>query len=119
MKYVKQILIILGIALAGELLRAVIPLPIPGSIYGLAILFFLLFCNLLKPEQIQDAGKLLIDLMPLMFIPAGVGLMKDWQAFAPLLLPASVITVVSTLAVTAVSAGTTRFIRRRRERRTI
>ena len=73
----------------------------------------------LKPEQIQDAGKLLIDLMPLMFIPAGVGLMKDWQAFAPLLLPASVITVVSTLAVTAVSAGTTRFIRRRRERRTI
>ena len=119
MKYIKQILIILGIALAGELLRALIPLPIPGSIYGLAILFFLLFRKILKPEQIQDVGKLLIDLMPLMFIPAGVGLMEDWQAFYPLLLPASFITVISTLAVTAVSAGTTRFFRHRREHRTL
>ena len=119
MKYVKQILIILGIALAGEFLRALIPLPIPGSIYGLIILFFLLFRKILKPEQIQDVGKLLIDLMPLMFIPAGAGLMEDWQAFYPLLFPASFITVVSTLAVTAVSAATTRFFRHRRERRII
>ena len=34
MKYVKQFLIIIGISLAGEILKYILPLPIPASIYG-------------------------------------------------------------------------------------
>ena len=37
MKYVKQFLIILAISLIGELLKYVLPLPIPASIYGMVI----------------------------------------------------------------------------------
>ena len=39
MKYLKQIGIILGITFIGEILNYLIPLPIPASIYGMAILF--------------------------------------------------------------------------------
>ena len=42
MKYVKQFLIILAISLIGELLKYVLPLPIPASIYGMVILFICL-----------------------------------------------------------------------------
>ena len=38
MKYIKQFGIILLISFLGEILRAVIPLPIPASIYGLVLM---------------------------------------------------------------------------------
>ena len=40
---------------------------------------------------------------PLMFIPAGVGLMKSWGVLKPLVVPVLAITVVSLIAVMAVS----------------
>ena len=48
MKYVKQFLIILAVSLAGEILKYVLPLPIPASIYGMAILFTALMTGLIK-----------------------------------------------------------------------
>ena len=42
MKYVKQCLIILVISLIGEMLKYLIPLPIPASIYGMILLFALM-----------------------------------------------------------------------------
>ena len=39
MKYFKQFFIILGVSFAGEFLGQQIPLPIPGSIYGLVLMF--------------------------------------------------------------------------------
>ena len=38
MKYVFQFARIMGFCLAGELLHAVLPLPIPAGIYGLVLL---------------------------------------------------------------------------------
>ena len=39
MKYLRQFSVILMISLIGEVLHSLIPLPVPASIYGLAILF--------------------------------------------------------------------------------
>ncbi|RAZ95809.1 CidA/LrgA family protein, partial [Klebsiella oxytoca] len=39
MKYLKQFLIILVISFIGEVLKALLPLPVPASIYGMVILF--------------------------------------------------------------------------------
>ena len=38
MKYVKEIVIIFGITMVGELLNMFIPLPVPAGVYGLFIL---------------------------------------------------------------------------------
>ena len=117
MKYVKQFLIILAISLIGELLKYVLPLPIPASIYGMVILFICLKTGLVKLEDVKDAGKFLIEIMPVMFIPAGVGLMVSWGVLKPLLLPVSIITVVSFLTVVGATGRTSQWLIRRERRK--
>ncbi|SDB55559.1 holin-like protein [Pseudobutyrivibrio sp. YE44] len=99
MKYLKQFFIILLISLIGEILKATISLPIPASIYGMVILFVCLLTGVIKLEQVKDAGKFLIEIMPVMFIPAGVGLMVSWGDLKPILMQVSVITVVTVFTV--------------------
>lgn len=103
MKYLKQFLIILSISFIGEILKALLPFPVPASIYGMAILFACLVTGIIKPESVSDAGKFLIETMPVMFIPAGVGLMASWNILQPMLVPVAVITIVVLIAVMAVS----------------
>lgn len=99
MKYLKQFLIILAISLLGEVLKELLPLPIPASIYGMVFLFILLLTGVIKLDQVKDAGKFLIEIMPVMFIPAGVGLMSSWNVLKPVLVPVSVITVINIITV--------------------
>ena len=54
---------------------------------------------LIKLEQVKDVGKFLIEIMPVMFIPAGVGLMESWGTLKPFVLPVSVITVITIVTV--------------------
>ena len=63
MKYLKQFGMILFISFLGEILRAVIPLPIPASIYGLVLMLAALMTHLLPLEAVQDSGKFLIEIM--------------------------------------------------------
>ncbi len=103
MKYIKQFLIILLISFIGELMNYYIPLPVPASIYGMIILFVCLCTGIIKLADVKDTGKFLIEIMPLMFIPAGVGLIDSWGILKPLLLPVTVITAVSLVLVFGVS----------------
>ena len=95
----KQFLIILLISFLGEVIRYVVPLPIPGSIYGMILLFLGLVTGIIKLESVREAGKFLIEIMPVMFIPAGVGLMKSWGVLSDILLPAILITVITIITV--------------------
>lgn len=117
MKYVKQFGIILAISFVGEILNAVVPLPIPASIYGLVILLILLCTGVVRLSAVGSVSKLLIEIMPLMFIPAGVGLLKSWDVLRPIFLPVAVITVVSTVAVMAVSGRVTQAVINRSTKR--
>ena len=106
MKYLRQFGIILAVTCAGEIMKYFIPLPIPGSIYGLILMFVLLLTKVIKVEHVKETGEFLIEIMPLMFIPAGVGLMVSWNVLKPLLIPVGIITFVSFVAV-AVATGKT------------
>ncbi|MGN0142829.1 MAG: CidA/LrgA family protein [Roseburia sp.] len=121
MKYIRQFLIILLISFLGELLKSVLPLPVPASIYGLVLLFLALELKIIPLEAVKDTGKFLIEIMPLLFIPAGVELMESWHALRPICIPVIVIMVVSTVVVMAVSGRVTqammRFDKRRAEKK--
>ncbi len=110
MKYLKQFFVILFISFMGEILKSLIPLPIPASIYGMTILFIGLITGMIKLESVKETGKFLVEIMPVMFIPAGVGLMTSWGIMKPLLIPISIITVVSFILVMVVSGHVTQFI---------
>ena len=64
---------ILLISFVSEILHALIPVPVPASIYGLVILFVLLCTKIVKLEHVEGAGEFLLKIMPMLFIPAGVG----------------------------------------------
>ena len=110
MKYMRQFGIILGVTCAGELMKYFIPLPIPGSIYGLLLMFVLLLTKVIKVENVKDVGEFLIEIMPLMFIPAGVGLMASWGELQGFLVPLLVITVSTTFIVIFVTGKVTDFM---------
>lgn len=112
MKYVKQFLIILGISLVGELLNRLLPLPIPASIYGMVIMFFGLMTGIIRLESVKETGTFLIEIMPVMFIPAGVGLMESWGIMKPMLVPVCIITVVTIVTVMAATGRVSQWIMR-------
>lgn len=113
MKYMRQFGIIMGISFAGELLKFLIPLPIPASIYGLVIMFAALCTGILKLEHVEKTADFLVNIMPLMFIPAGVGLMKEWGALSEIWLPFAVTIVVTTVVVMAVTGRVTQCVMRK------
>ncbi|WP_394803259.1 CidA/LrgA family protein [Bovifimicola ammoniilytica] len=104
---------ILAISFIGEILKYFLPLPIPASIYGMMILFIGLLTGIIPLEAVKDVGKFLIEIMPVMFIPAGVGLMSSWVNLKPVLLPVSIITVVSIVTVMIATGRTSQWIIRR------
>lgn len=99
MKYLLQFLRILCISFVGEGLRLLLPFPIPGSIYGMLLLFFCLMAGVIRLEQVRDTGKFLLEIMPVMFIPAGVGLMTSFETLEAILVPVIVITVAANVTV--------------------
>ena len=60
--------------MVGELLNKFIPLPVPAGVYGLFILLGGLCSGIIKLSDMEVTGNLLLDLMPVMFIPAAVGI---------------------------------------------
>ena len=115
MKYIRQLAVILGISFLGEILHYLIPFPIPGSVYGLILMFLLLVRGILKIEDVRETGQFLIEIMPLMFIPAAAGLAASWGQVKTMLVPACVITVISTVVVMATAGNVTEACIRRQE----
>lgn len=115
MKYTRQFLLILLFAFLGEGLKSLLPLPVPASIYGLVLLFAALELRIIKLEAVHETGKFLIEIMPLMFIPAGAGLIDSWEALRPICIPVVVIMVVSTVVVMGVSGRVTQFVIRKKK----
>ena len=110
MKYIIQFEIIIATSLIGELLNRIIPLPIPASIYGMAILYIALCTGAIKLSSVKEIGKFLIYIMPMMFIPAAVGLIETWGAMQEFLTAIIVISLASTVLVMATAGHITQII---------
>ena len=93
MKYIKQLAIIIMVCFAGELVRFIVPLPVPGSIWGLVLMFVLLVTGMVKLEKVETVADFLVDCMPIMFVPGGVGLMRSWSTLKSML-PAAICSIV-------------------------
>lgn len=110
MKILRQFMIILLISFLGEVLKAVLPLPVPASVWGLILMLAALRTGMIKLSQVSDAAVFLIEIMPVMFIPAGVGLLNAWGVLQPVWIPVSVITVLTTVIVMAVTGKVTQAV---------
>ncbi len=107
MLYLRQFCIILFVSFLGELLHVIIPLPIPASVYGLVLMLSALCTGIIKINQVKETAGFLIEIMPVMFIPAAVGLLDSWPFLRPVWIPFIVITLISTVIVMAVTGQVT------------
>lgn len=113
MKYLKQFGIILVLSFIGELLNHVLPLPVPASIYGIILMFVCLKTGLIPLDEVEETGRFLIEIMPLMFIPAAVGLLEAWDIIQSVWIQYLAVTAVSTVFVMAIAGRATQYMIRR------
>lgn len=73
--FLGQLLILYSINEIGYLIANYFPIPLPGNVVGMMILFFLLWSGLLKLEWIQKASSFLLKHLVFFFIPITVGVM--------------------------------------------
>lgn len=110
MKYLRQFFIIMLISFLGEVLRWLIPLPVPASIYGLVIMLVALCTGIITVEKVEETSTFLIEIMPVMFIPASVGLVDSWGELKTIIFPVGIIIIVSTIVVMGVTGKVTQGI---------
>ncbi len=113
MKFIQQLSIILFISFLGEGLNWILPLPIPASVYGLILMLIALQFHIVQLEQVQDTARFFIEIMPVMFIPAGVGLLNSWSVLQPICIPVILITLLTTIIVMGVTGQVTQLMIRK------
>jgi holin-like protein len=60
----------------GALLKELIPLPIPASMFGLFLLFMALYLKIIKLEWVEKGASWLMAELLLFFIPSAVGIVN-------------------------------------------
>ena len=117
MKYIKQFSIILLISFLGEALHALLPLPIPASVYGLILMLLALLTGLLRPEQIETAADFLIVIMPVLFVAPTIALVANLDRLLSLALPVLLLGIVGTALVIGLGGKAAEAVGRREQKR--
>jgi holin-like protein len=97
-KIIKQLFWIFLFSLLGEIVSKAIAsvVAIPGSVIGMVLLFIALHFKWLKMEKVDEVGTWLTDNMAIFFVPAGVGLMTNFDVLAEVWYQLLIIMVVTT-----------------------
>ena len=109
----KSAFYIFAFTLAGELLRAVTGLPVPGPVIGMALIFAALYLRLIRLECVKPAADLLTRNLGLFFVPPGVGLMMYGHTLRDEGLTIAVSAIASTLLVMACTGWIYQLLSRR------
>lgn len=117
MKYIFQFLRILTFCFLGEVLHSLLPLPIPASIYGLALLLAALRTGLVHLDQVKETAGFLVAIFPLLFVPGAAGIMELGELLAELWLSAVLAVALVTVLVMGAAGRVTQAVIRRKEAR--
>lgn len=104
METVKALAIIVGALFGGEFIGQLITLPIPGTIYGMVVLFLLLYSGLVKIDDIEVATNFLLANMTIFFIPPAVGIMESYRLIVADLFKYIIVIIVPSILTMAVTA---------------
>ena len=110
MKLIFQFGRILLVCFLAEVLAALLPLPIPASVYGLLLMLAALGLKLIKVEQVKQASSFLVGILPILFLVPAVGIMSLWAELRAFLLPCVLAAVPITILVMAASGLTTQWV---------
>lgn len=115
MNFLEQFAILIACLFAGSVLKDFIPLPIPETIYGMAILFILFVIKVIKTSDVKRASETILENMSFLFVPAGVGIIENFDLFKKNFLIMMFITSVTAIVAMIVTMTLVKFIQKRRK----
>src|SRR2546421_7358429 len=92
--------ILLVCQLAGELVARLLRAPVPGPVLGMLLLFVVLSARPRTSAAVENGAQALLRHLSLLFVPAGVGLMRygprlraEWLALSPAVVARTLLTL--------------------------
>lgn len=96
----------------GDLLQNLAGLPIPGPVIGMALLLAVLIFRGRLPDELDRAATGILFYLPMLFVPAGVGVMAHFDLIRTEWLALALGIVGSSILAVAVTALTMRAVER-------
>lgn len=114
-----QVACLFGLSEIGTWISKALDVPVPGSIWGLIILFLLLKFKIVKLEWVSSGGDWLIREMLLFFIPSSVGILSYGNLMLHQGIQIVVTIVTSTALVMLVTGAIAETVWKSRQRRNV
>jgi len=111
---IREISIIMGIYILGELTVHLLNTKFPGSVVGMLYLLGALHLKWVSVEQISHTASFLLSYMPMFFIPAGVSIMVSYKFMDGFYWQIIVIVLLSTLLTMGFSGKLTEYFLKRK-----
>jgi holin-like protein len=108
MTVLRGLTVLLTCQMAGELISRALETAVPGPVIGLVILFASLCVAGRRPAELDRVADGLLGNLALLFVPAGVGVIRYGSLIAQQWLPICVALFGSTVITLAVTATATR-----------
>ena len=116
MRILIQIGFIFGICLVGQIIAELIPVPFPGSVMSMVLLFILFMLNWANPEKLKNVNDFLLENMSFFFVPSAVSIITKYDLIKNSIVQILIICVVSFVVTFAVTAYTVTFVMKIQER---
>ena len=96
MDFLNGITLLLIYQLVGEVSVLMLPIPLPGPVLGMVLLFLTLLVRGRSTASLDSASTALLSHLSLLFVPAGVGLIVHFERIAQEWIAISLALVLST-----------------------
>ena len=113
MSALSQVGVLMISLLIGTLLKMVIPIPIPATVYGMIVLFILLKLKTIKVEQVEPISSKLLANLAFLFVPAGVGMINEFDNLKGHVIVVCAIIFISNFLTLFVTGHVVQFIQKR------
>lgn len=80
--FLHQVTVIAVIMIISKVLEGLSPIPMPASVIGLVLLFAALCTGIVKLAQVETVGQALVNNIGLLFVPAGISVVKSLPVIA-------------------------------------
>lgn len=113
LRILKQLALIFGVCLAGDLLSVVIHNFLPGNVLGMLLMLLLLWRGWVKESQIQETADFFEHNMAFLFLPTCLGVLELSSEVLAVLGQILVIILITTLLTVTVTSATVKLLSRR------
>lgn len=97
MKLLNQIFIVFCICFVGDIISYLLPIPFPGSVIAMVLLFILLCAGAVRKRRIEAITDFLLKNMSLMFIPPTVSIIGYLDVLGEVFVPFVLICLITTV----------------------